>query len=188
MQEKISDRDVRREIFKEIKPFFKEKLGKFTHQRVSDSWHFIGLGFVREEMTYVFGINVGFFNREELNSQFSHVGMNVLVRTNGTNKELRSKYNDFFNKHLKDWTTAQEEKYTSFRGGVGFEYVRMQKISKFNNIEGIIDYLKDAILQTNKIFPYIIENPESIFSHVVRAAPPWHETILELASVNYITD
>ncbi len=181
MQKKVSDRDVRREIFKEIKPFLKEKLGKFTHQKIDDNWHFISLGFVRDEMTYVFGINVGFFNKEELEDHYSHVGMNILVRTNGENKDLRLKYNNFFDKYLSGWINKTPERYTSFRGGSGFEYSRMKGVTEFKDEQQMIDFIKESITQINNIYPYIIANPESIFSHVVRAAPPWDETILEIA-------
>ena len=49
------------EIFRIVKPVFKSKLGKYTHQRISGDWHFHGLAFVRDEMTYVFGFNIGLF-------------------------------------------------------------------------------------------------------------------------------
>lgn len=181
MQTKVLDRDVRREIFKQIKPFLKEKLGKFTHQKIDDNWHFISLGFVKDEMTYVFGLNMGFFNKNELKDRYSHLGMNVLVRTNGEDKDLRAKYNNFFENHLKNWTNQKPERYTSFRGGAGFEYARMKEISDFENENQMVDFLKEGIIGINKLYPYIIANPESIFSHVVRAAPPWDETILEIA-------
>lgn len=181
----ILDRDQRRFLFKLIKPTFKNKLGRYTHQRVSDNWHFIGLGFVREEMTYVFGINVGFFIKEELSQYpYTDVGMNVLVRTNGINEDLRKKYKEFFQKYLADWSHSGQNSYTSFRGGVGIELSRLRKISEFSDIEEIADFLKDSIKELSKIYPYIITNPENIFSHVVRAAPPWHDTILELALQN----
>ena len=181
----ILDRDQRRFIFKLIKPTFKNKLGRYTHQRVSDNWHFLGLGFVREEMTYVFGINVGFFIKEELTDYpYTDVGMNVLIRTNGINEDLRNKYKEFFQSHLKDWTNSEQNSYTSFRGGVGIEFSRLKKLSEFETIEEIADFLKDSIKKLNQIYPYIAANPESIFSHVVRAAPPWHDTILEIALQN----
>lgn len=182
MQEKISDRETRRKIFQQIKPYFKQKLGKFTHQNNDDDWHFISLGFVREEMTYVFGINMGFFKKDDLKADaYTDFGMNVLVRTNGENIDLRKKYNDFFAKYLADWTNRENGKYTSFRGGAGTEYIRMKKISEFKTCQEMIDFLKDSIDKLSEIYKHVAPNPESIFSHVVRAAPPWHDTILEIA-------
>ena len=182
MDEIILNREQRRTIFKAIKPIFKTKLGKYTHQRISDDWHFLGLGFVREDMTYVFGINVGFYTEsKELDIPYKRVGMNLLVRTNGINKDLRKKYKEFFQHYLKDWINSEQNKYESFRGGIGIEFSRIKSVSEFSNITEIIDFLKESIIQFSKIYPYIAANPESIFSHVVRAAPPWHETILEIA-------
>lgn len=182
------DKDVRRKIFTSIKLPFKEKLGKYTHQRISDEWHFYGLGFVRDDMTYVFGFNVGFFKKDEKpNLEYSHVGLNVLVRTNGINLELREKYRHFFEENLKNWANNEITEYTSFRGGNGVEFPRVRKISEFNSDEEIINFLIDGIEGIQKLYPLIAENPEGIFSHVVRAAPPWHDTLLQLAMENPIT-
>ena len=176
------DREQRRNIFKQIKPTFKDKLGRYTHQRVSDSWHFLGLGFVREEMTYVFGINIGFFLKEEnYNLPYSHVGMNVLIRTNGINEDLRRKYKEFFDKHLSSWIKSKQNSYSSFRGGVGVELPHIVPISNFSDTTEITDFLKNSIIKLSQIYPFITSNPESIFTHIVRAAPPWHDTILEMA-------
>lgn len=175
------EKERRRNIFLKIKPYFKEKLGKYTHQRISDEWHFYGLGFVRDEMTYVFGINLGFFKKENIpNTDYSHVGMNVLVRTNGVNPELRLKYQDFFKKHLSTWTTGKEIAYTSFRGGVGTEFPKYRKLSDFKNEDEIIEYLKSCIDGIFQLYPFIAQNPNEIFSHIVRGAPPWHDTIIQL--------
>ena len=41
--EEIQEKNITREIFKELKPHFRNKLGKYTHQRISGDWHFHGL-------------------------------------------------------------------------------------------------------------------------------------------------
>ena len=94
------EKDTIKKIFIQVKTLFNENLGRYTHQRIAGDWHFHGLAFVREEMTYVFGFNVGFFKNSN-NTKYNKVGMNVLVRTNGLNKKLRIKYADFFKKHLR---------------------------------------------------------------------------------------
>jgi len=166
-------------IFRDIKPYFKERLGKYTHQRVAGEWHFHGLAFVRDEMTYVFGINIGFFRLIE-NSSYSHVGMNVLVRTNGVNTELRLKIKDFFRENLKDWITSPEKPYTSFRGGEGTEFPRYKLISEFETEEQILQFLYESIdVIHEKIYPKIIENHNEMFNFIVRAAPPWHESLIQ---------
>jgi len=182
MELKELEKDRRKNIFFGIKNIFKEKLGKYTHQRISDEWHFYGLGFVRDEMTYVFGFNIGFFKKEVLPTlDYSHVGMNVLVRTNGINPELRQMYSDFFSSNLKNWILQDPQEYSSFRGGAGLEFARLKKISDFANNEEIILFLEECMLKLQRIYPFIMENPDGIFSHVVRAAPPWHDTLLQLA-------
>lgn len=176
------ERDSRRKIFSTIKPIFKDKLGKYTHQRISDEWHFYGLGFVRYDMTYVFGYNIGFFKKDIIpNAEYSHVGMNVLVRTNGINPELRNKYKEFFDVNLKDWVTDDINDYTSFRGGIGVEFPRIKKFSSFENYDEVFEFLNVGITSLQNLYPLIYQNHESIFSHVVRAAPPWHDTLLQMA-------
>lgn len=183
MLDKDSKYEWRQSIFRAIKPFFTEKIGKFTHQRITEDWHFRGLGFVRDDMTYVFGFNIGFFRKsaEKSNYEFDYVGSNVLIRTNGENEGLRLKYKDFFDKHLEKWILEKEDVYTSFRGGVGIEFPRTKRLDSFENDEKIIEFLKDNILRLSDIWPYIASNPENIFSHVVRGAPPWDETLIEIA-------
>ncbi len=182
MEIKELEKENRKNIFLAIKDFFKNNLGKYTHQRMSDEWHFYGLGFVKEEMTYVFGYNIGFFKKEQLPTlEYSHLGMNVLVRTNGGNLELRLKYKDFFEKHLKDWILQDPISYSSFRGGNGIEFARLKNVSEFADTDEIIKFMEDCVRGLQKIYPYIVENPEGIFSHVVRASPPWHDTLLQIA-------
>jgi hypothetical protein len=182
------EKDSRRKIFTTLKPIFKEKLGKYTHQRISDEWHFYGLGFVRDEMTYVFGYNIGFFKKDIIpNMEYSHLGMNVLVRTNGVNQDLRNKYKLFFESRLKNWISEEPTEYTSFRGGIGIELPRIKKFDTFTSYDEIFDFLNQGIEGLQNLFPEIYKNQEGIFSHVVRAAPPWHDTLLQMALENPVT-
>ncbi|NJO89153.1 MAG: hypothetical protein HC831_09490 [Chloroflexia bacterium] len=180
MDEILIDRDRIREIFLNIKPYFKDKLGKYTHQRISGDWHFHGLGFVNGDMTYVFGINIGFF-KVSTKRHYSHVGMNVLVRTNGINRELRLKYRDFFRKQLTDWISDDEMIYTSDRGGIGSEFPKYRALSEFSSDDGIIEFLKECIDGIHKIYPAIAKNPDKLFENVLRAAPPWHDLLVKIA-------
>jgi len=183
MPKKDPKYEWRQSIFRTVKPFFIDKLGKFTHQKISEDWHFRGLAFVRDDMTYVFGINVGFFrkNKNLPDFNYDYVGCNVLVRTNGINEALRGKYRDFFEKYLKDWILNEKEVYTSFRGGIGVELPRIKPISSFSKDKQIVDFIKTSIQELTSIWPYVASNPENIFTNVVRGNPPWDETILELA-------
>ncbi|MCF6241763.1 MAG: hypothetical protein L3J74_10515 [Bacteroidales bacterium] len=174
------DRDRIRRIFQEVKPYFKQKLGKYTHQRISGDWHFHGLGFVNGDMTYVFGINIGFFKLSD-QKHYSHAGMNVLVRTNGKNRELRLRYRDFFRKNLQEWMLDDEMVYTSDRGGIGSEFPRYKALNEFETEEDIIDFIKECVDGIFAIYPKIAENPENLFDNVLRAAPPWHDTLVSLA-------
>ena len=183
MFKKDNKHEWRQNIFRAIKPVFIKKIGKFTHQKISEDWHFRGLAFVKNDMTYVFGFNIGFFRRgEKMNDfEFDYVGSNVLVRTNGLNKDLRNKYKNFFESRLDKWILENEGVYTSFRGGVGVELPRIARLDSFNNDDEIIDFMKDSISRLAEIWPYVAANPENIFSHVVRGTPPWDNTIIELA-------
>ncbi len=174
------DRERIKNVFQTIKPYFKEKLGKYTHQRISGDWHFHGLGFVNGDMTYVFGINIGFF-KVSAKKHYSHVGMNVLVRTNGINRELRLKYRDFFRNNLQDWISDDEMVYTSDRGGVGSEFPKYQLLEGFKSDQEIIEFVKKCIDGIYAIYPKIAENSESLFDNVLRAAPPWSDLIVKLA-------
>jgi len=176
-------KESNKEIFKIIKPYFTEKLGDYSHQRISQDWHFHGLGFVKEEMTYVFGINIGFFriNDPEI---FTHLGMNILVRRNGLNTELREKFYQFLKNNTQDWSTQPEAIYSSPRGGEGAQFPRYKKVSEFNSQDEITDFLKLSIDYVHdKIYPAIWENPEKIFTGVDIASPPWETSILELVDM-----
>ncbi len=179
MEEVLISRERIRDIFMNVKPYFKDKLGRYTHQRISGDWHFHGLGFVNGDMTYVFGINIGFFKVSNKNN-YSHVGMNVLVRTNGINSDLRLKYRDFFREHLKDWISEEEMIYTSERGGIGSEFPRYKLLSYFKTDEDIVTFLKSCIDGIFEVYPKIAENPNNLFDNVLRAAPPWHDRLVDI--------
>jgi hypothetical protein len=176
-------KESNKEIFRLITPYFKEKIGDYSHQRITKDWHFHGLGFVKGEMTYVFGINIGFF-RLEGPEHFSHLGMNILVRTNGVEEEHRLKFRDFFREHLLDWSEQVEISYESDRGGTGSQFPKYKAIDSFANQGEILQFLRDAIdFVHDKVYPAIWENPEGIFSGVDIASPPWEDTILELTDI-----
>ncbi len=179
----INNKDWRLDIFRSVKPAFRQYLGQYTHKKLSEDWHFRAMAFVREEMTYVFGFNIGFFRRQkEPKLAYTHVGMNVLVRTNGENPTLRAKYRSFFEENLKDWINMPKDIYTSFRGGVGIELPRMMHITDFTEEKQIVDFLIESIRLLNMaVYPKIAHNPDKIFSLVVRGAPLWNETIIEIA-------
>jgi len=176
-------KESNKQIFKLIKPYFNQKLGEYTHQRITQDWHFHGLGFVRGDMTYVFGINIGFF-RLEPGEHFSHLGMNILVRTNGVNQELRNKYRDFFAHHLQGWSQQSETSYSSDRGGVGSQFPKYEAINSFNSQEDILQFLQNSIdFVYNNVYPAIWENDGQLFDGVDVASPPWETSILELSDL-----
>ncbi len=185
MSKKDKKYDWRQKIFRAIKPYFIERIGRFTHQKIAEDWHFKGLAFVRDDMTYVFGFNVGFFRKEQSRTDFDYdyVGCNVLVRTNGINPALRNKYKQFFETNLSSWIIDDKNIYTSFRGGIGIELPRIKRLDSFSGDEEIIDFIKEGITNLAEVWPRIAANPDNIFTNVVRGAPTWDETILELALV-----
>jgi hypothetical protein len=176
--EEIKER--RRRIIQSVREGFQNKLGKYTHQRISDEWFFYGLGFTREDMQYVFGFNAGFFKIEEIEGHtYSHVGANVLVRTNGVNSELRTQYQKFFRHELVDWITEPEQGYSSFRGGVGTVFPHYRGITTFYSDNQIIEYIEDAMDGILKVYNAISSNPDGIFNNVV-CMNSRNETILSL--------
>lgn len=186
MQLKGEKYQHRQQIFKAVKPYFTKNFAKFTHHKFSEDWHFRGLAFVRDDMTYVFGFNIGFFRKDKSlpDYEFDYVGCNVLVRTNGINSPLRNKYKSFFEKLLSDWISKDEEEYTSFRGGIGVELSRIAKVDSFSNDKEIVEFLIDGVSKLNIIWPSIAANQDNIFTNVVKGTPPWDESILELALIN----
>ncbi len=172
-EEKIKD------IMRHVKPYFNEKLGKFTHKKKSEDWYFYGLGFSRNDMGYCFGFNIGFFQKGTKNS-YNKLGMNVLITTNKENSPIRQQYLSFFKNALKGWVN-QEEKSFAYpeRGDEGVELAFYDDFEKFDSEEEIINFFKKTIDGIHKIYKQIVENPD-VFDKVVRAAPKWNDYILEI--------
>ena len=170
-----------RQIFKAVKPVFKEKIGTYTHQRISGDWHFRGLAYVRGDMTYIFGFNLGFFKNDG-KKDYEKVGMNVLVRTNGISENLRKRYAEFFENNLKNWYT-KKSKYTSFRGGEGVELQRYIDLKDIKSDDEIIEFLEKSIEELSSVYEKIAENPDGIFDDVLRGAFPWHDTIFDICKL-----
>ncbi len=182
MKESEEIKERRRKIIQSVREYFQEKLGKYTHQRISEEWFFYGLGFVKDDMTYVFGFNSGFFKRDEIEGQaYSHVGCNVLVRTNGMNEQLRSRYLKFFRHELADWITEPEQGYSSFRGGVGMVFPHYRAVNSFYSDEDIIRYMKEGLDGIFRIYPAIAANPDGIFDKV-NLMNSRNETIIDLVN------
>jgi hypothetical protein len=168
MAESEDIKERRRKIITSVREYFTTKLGKYTHQRISDEWFFYGLGFNRDDMQYVFGFNAGFFSVEKIEgSTYSHVGVNVLVRTNGVHPEIRTQFQKFFRHELQDWITEPEQTYSSFRGGVGSIFPHYRTINSFHSDEAIIDYIKKGMDGIFKLYPAIAANPDGIFNNLL---------------------
>lgn len=179
MDNQYFDKEKTQNLLRDVKPYFKQKLGKNTHKKISEDWYFYGLAFTRADMVYVFGFNLGFFKHDE-SENYDYAGMNVLVRTNGERPEERQKYLAFFRENLADWVNMPESTYTSERGGVGVKFARYKTISEFSSEAEIETFFKgciDGVL--NNVYPKIVENPGGIFSKVVLAAPQWDEGIIK---------
>lgn len=160
-------KERRRRIIQSVREYFTARLGKYTHQRISEEWFFYGLGFVKDDMTYVFGFNAGFFKKDTAApGSYSHVGCNVLVRTNGVNSQLRGQYLQFFRHELADWITEPEQGYSSFRGGVGSVFPHYRAMNSFYSDEDIVRYVKEGLDGIFKIYPAIAVNPDGIFDNV----------------------
>ncbi len=169
-------------IIKAIKDYFKDKSRKEPQQRISEDWFFYGLGFVKDDMTYVFGFNAGFFKKDVVEGQaYSHVGCNVLVRTNGLNQQLRGQYLKFFRHELTDWITEPEQGYSSFRGGVGTIFPHYRALSSFYSDEDVIRYVKEGLDGIFKIYTAIAKNPDGIFDSV-NLMNSRNETIIDLVN------
>ncbi len=173
------DKEDIKEVCRLIRPYFYEKLGSYTHKRVSDDWYFHGLGFVKDGMFYVFGYYLGFF-RVDYSENYNYVGMNVLIRRNGTNPELREKYYQFLKQNLEGWYSFPETEYTSERGEIGAKFTNYKLISDFKDKTEMVEFLKQCIDGIYKMYPKVIENHDNMFHGVFRAAPPWDTTIVNL--------
>lgn len=165
-------------LLQHVRPYFRERLGKFTHKRVSDDWYFHALGFVRDDMTYVFGFNLGFFGNN-LQGGYTHVGMSITVRANGLSPEIRSLYLDFFGRELASWAHQPYTRYHSDRGGEGLLITRYAAVDEISE-EQIIEFLKRTIDDFRQIYPRIVAHPH-VFDSVMRAGMPWDEPIVSLA-------
>ncbi len=171
-------RDEIRQLLMDVRPYFKERLGKFTHKRISDDWYFHALGFVRDDMTYVFGFNIGFFDNNN-GSGYKKVGMSVTIRANGLNPEIRKRYIEFFSAELKNWANQPFERYTSDRGGEGLLITRYANVQEMKHME-TVKFLKECIDQFRPLYNRIASKPE-VFEAVMRAGMPWDEPIVSLA-------
>ena len=175
-------KERRRKIIQSVREYYTSRLGKYTHQRISEEWFFYGLGFVKDDMTYVFGFNAGFFKKESVdNMAYSHVGCNVLVRTNGMNPQLRTQYLKFFRHELADWITEPEQGYSSFRGGVGSVFAHYRAMSSFYSDDDVIRYVKEGLDGIFRIYPAIASNPDGIFDNVV-CMNTRNESIIDLVN------
>ncbi len=176
---RVSEEKIRT-ILQDVKKYFNDKLGKYTHKKSSKDWFFYGLGFSTENLGYVFGFNIGFFYNSDINL-YEKIGMNVLIRTDGEQTEVRNQYLSFFRDKLKNWSNTPEKDYfTLERDGKGIEIGRYAEIKSFENEEEILQFLKDCVDGIHSIYPDIIENSDKIFPKVMRAAPPWKESLFEL--------
>lgn len=180
----LSKLDMSNEQLKSVlldtKRYFGDKLGKYTHKKTSNDWNFYGLGFSKDDLGYVFGFNIGFFYKSDINL-YKKVGMNVLIRTNGLNPEQRQEYLNFFRLKLSDWTNTPETNYyTVERNGKGIEIGRYVDISSFNTEDEISKYLYECIDGIHAIYKDIINQKNPIFEKVMRAAPPWKESLIDL--------
>lgn len=166
-------------ILRTVRPFLSQNLGKYTHQKSSDDWSFVGFAFTKKDLGYIFGINVGFFKRNEENL-FNYTGMNILVRTNGGDDEYRLKILNFFRTNLNQWSNQNEKIYSyPARGDEGIEVARYKKVDEFSSQNEIIEYIKGSILLFHELYPKIIENSD-LFEDIVRAAPKWDERFIDI--------
>lgn len=180
MTEEEEIKEYRRVIMTRVRDYYTSRLGRYTHQRISHEWYFYGLGFMKADMTYVFGFNAGFFNKNLSQKDYTHVGANVLVRTNGVNPLLRTQFLKFFRHHMADWITAPEADYISFRGGVGKELPHYRTLDTFRNDDEIVDYIKGGLDGIYNVYNVIAKNPDNIFDDVVCSMNPYNESILDL--------
>lgn len=170
-------------ILRSVRPFLSRNLGKYTHQKSSADWSFVGFAFTKKDLGYIFGINVGFFKKNK-ESLFRFAGMNILIRTNGGEEELRENVLNFFRTNLSDWSNQNEKIYAyPARGDEGIEVARYKSITDFKTQNEVTDYIKDSILKFHELYPKIIENAE-LFEDIVRAAPKWDENFVDICQQN----
>lgn len=178
MNPQLFDKEKIKEILRQVKPYFNERLGKYTHKQSSDNFYFRSLAFSRDDMGYVFGFNMGFFRTGE-SSGLNNAGMNVVIRENGEKPDLRKAYSSFFKTHTREWINRDIDHYShSQRDGSGIILPRYLPLEKATNENELIDFMKQAIDGLNNLYPAIIANPDDLFFGVVRAAPFWNEDII----------
>lgn len=171
--------DKIREILREVKQLFQDNLGQYTHKRVTDDWYYHSLAFTHKDMGYLFGFNIGLFKKGP--DYYDHIGMNIVIRSDGQDPVRRKKFQAFFRENLKDWINQPEYCYIqSERGGEGVIFPRYRKICKYDKQEDLVNFLRDAINELQPVYLKILENPDNLFDKVVRAAPGWSEGILNL--------
>jgi len=179
----ISDEKIK-EVLRNIKPYFGDKLGKYTHKKHTEDYYFYALAFSRADMGYLFGFNIGFFHHDD-KTQYQNAGMNVLITTNKENVDLRERYLNFFRDSLNPWINQKERIFTyPERGDVGIEFARYRGVDSFNNDNEIMEYFKESIDMLQKIYPSIINNAK-VFEKVVRAAPRWNENLVEICKTHF---
>jgi len=175
------NKDKIKEILHHAKHILNTKLGKFTHKKQSDDWYFYGLAFIREDIGYMFGFNIGLFNNDSQEG-YTDLGMNVLVRLNGEAENDRHELLAFFRKYLKEWQTREEMIYEyPERGDKGINLARYAKVDSFEDIEQIIAYFNECANQLQGVYSKILERHDNLFLDIVRATPPWKTGITEIA-------
>jgi len=179
MNKKGIDREQIQNILRNVKPYFKDRLGKNTHKKRSEDWYFYGLAFTRLDLVYVFGIYLGFFKDDnDEHDNYDNIGMNVLVRTDD-HPEIREKYVAFFRNSLKNWVNRPEGTYTSERGDFGIKLARYKHITEFKSEDEMMRFFEECIDGIHKLYPKIVENKDGIFDKVVLAAPQWDEGLVD---------
>lgn len=170
-----------KEVLRDVRPYLNRKLGKYTHKKKSNDFYFNGLAFSHKELGYVFGFNFGFFN-EGLDTLYSEIGVNVTITTNKENPIRREKYLQFFRENLQYWVNKPEKLFEHpQRGDQGVEFIRYKPIKECKSLNDVSNFIKESLKELQKIYPLIIQQPE-IFEGVVRAAPNWNETIIDICT------
>lgn len=177
------DQDKIKTVLEGIDSHFVSKLGKYTHKKSSAEHHIHSLNFIRKDMRHLFGIHIGFFKKTS-DTIFSHVGMAVKVQTSGSDTALREQILHFFRSHLQLWLNQPERDYTTLDTDErGIELGRLKAVREFKNTEQILDFLRGCIDGLYRIYPKITENPGGIFDNIVRDAPTWQDSILDMGKM-----
>ncbi len=173
--------EIIKEVLRQVKPAFIEKLGKYTHKRVTKEWYYHSLAFSHKALGYLFGFTIGFYKKGNA-INFDHVGMNVVVRSNGDDVQRRKRFVEFFREKLQHWTNEPEYGYVfSERNGQGIVFPRYREIGELDTTEDWVSFLAEAIDELQELYAKIIDCQDDLFKDVVRAAPYWNEQIIEYA-------